>query len=248
MNLPKKITPDRIRESIVQIFFQTEIQFDPLIGYLYGILGDLGFTYTNEPTRLSKNNIIPTQTNELTVNLLPQYLFFNENVKIQLHQNGSIIFNCINNYIGWGTFFSFIKDVLTRLSDQKVFQGYSRVGIRFISEFPNIDLLDTLKFSFSLEGLQNPYKNGTFRVEWADYPHIIIVNLGLKLLIPNYMILDDVKVDFVSLIDIDVIHQNLNVQSAPELFALIESAHKKQKEVFFGLLKDEFLLTLKPEY
>jgi uncharacterized protein (TIGR04255 family) len=49
-----------------------------------------------------------------------------------------------------------------------------------------------------------------------------------------------------SLIDVTCVY---NKQDALQSFAtIIDEAHKMEKEVFFGLLKPEFLATLKPEY
>ena len=248
MKLPKKITPDRIRDSIVQVFIKTEIPFEPLVGYLFGTLSEMGFAYSNELLKQPQKKTVTTQPNEIVVNLLPQHLYFNEEIKIQLHQSGSLIFNSVNKYIGWSKFASYIQSTLTKLVEQNVIQGYSRVGIRYISEFPNIDLLDKLNFSFNLQGLNQSLQNGSFRFEWNDSPHKIVVNLGMKLPIGVSTTVEGEKIDFISLIDIDVINMEVSITKNEELFAAIEAAHLKQKEIFFGLLREDFLESLNPDY
>jgi len=248
MKLPIKIEPDRIRDSIVQIFFKSEIPFEPLIGYFYEILSKAGFAYTNAPVKPQQKTQISGQANEFMVNILPQHLFFNEEIKIQLHQSGSIIFNCINKYIGWNKFFAYINDILLKLKNQNVIYGFQRIGIRYISEFPNIDLSDKLNFSYRLEGLNESLHNGNFRFEWNDDPYKIVVNLGIKLPILISTTVDNIKIDYISLIDIDVIQQGFNIVENEELCSVINSTHIKQKRIFFTLLKEEFLQTLNPIY
>lgn len=250
MRLPKKITPDRIRESIVQVFCVSEIPFEPMVGYLYGILGEMGFQYTNRPLRQQKG---VSGTNQQEINLgeliiVPQHFFFDEKVKIQWHQNGSLIFNCINEYIGWTEYFLFIKKVINRLTEQKIILGFGRIGIRYISEFPNIDIFDKLNLSFKMSGLNNAISNGNFRIEWQDSYHQIIANIGSKLPISSIIETSEGKAEYVSLIDLDIIVQKLEIVKNESLFELLDDIHTKQKEIFFGLLQDDFLATLNPEY
>jgi uncharacterized protein (TIGR04255 family) len=250
MRLPKKITPDRIRESIVQVFYSSDIPFEPMVGYIYGVLGEMGFQYTNRPLRQQKG---VSGTNQQEINLgeliiVPQHFFFDEKIKIQLHQNGSLIFNCINEYIGWTEYFKFIKNVISKLTENKIILGSNRIGIRYISEFPNIDILENIKLNFEMSGIKNKISNANFRVEWADAPHKIIANIGSKLPISSITGASEVKTEYVSLIDLDIILQDLEITNNEKLFETIDVTHTKQKIIFFGLLQDEFLATLKPEY
>lgn len=250
MKLPKKITPDGIRESIVQIFYTSEIPFEPIVGYLYGVLGALGFRYTNRPLRQQKG-VSGTNQQELNLGeliIVPQHFFFDEKIKIQLHQNGSLIFNCINEYIGWTEYFTFIKNVISTLIENKIIVSSTGIGIRYISEFPNIDILEKIKFSFEIEGLKNEISNGNFRIEWENTPHRIIANIGSKLPIPSIIESSDVRIEYVSLIDLDIIVRNFETSNNDELFEIIDSTHTKQKVIFFSLLREEFLKTLRPEY
>ncbi len=249
MKVPKKITPDRIRESIVQVFFKTGIPLEPLVGYLYDVLTGLGFSYTNSPIKQQSSSLgITPQPNEMVVNLIPQYLFFNEKIKIQLHPNNSLVFNCINNYIGWGEYFKIIKQTLNALKKGELFHSYSRIGIRYISEFPNIDISDKINFSYKLNVLNKAIDSGNFRMEWGDSSNKITMNLGVKLPIMVSTTLEETKINYISLIDIDVINQGFNFNTNKELFLLINETHTKQKQLFFKMLTKEFLKTLNPVY
>lgn len=248
MKLPSKITPDRIRESIVQVFFTTNIPIEPLVGYLYSALGEVGYKYTNRPLKKFSNtqelNNEPS-INEITI--VPQYFFFNEEIKIQLHETGTLVFNCVNEYIGWKSYFSKISEVLSILKERNIIHSFSRVGIRYISEFPNIDILDKIAFSFKLEVLQDKISTGNFRLEWQENPYKIVTNIASKLSIPS-LIETENKVDYVSLIDIDVILKEIDIEDISDFLKKIDEVHLKQKTLFFSILKGEFIETLNPEY
>ncbi len=250
MRLPKKITPDRIRDSIVQVFFTSDIPFDPLIGYLYSYLQEKGYSYTNRPippkSDLSVTNV--QATNVFEVNLLPQHLFFNEDVKILLNQNGSIIFNCLNEYIGWERYEAVIKEVLGFLYEKEVLSGFTRIGIRYISEFPNISIEDHLNVSLNIEKLDATLQSRNFRTEWLHGQDKLIIQFASKLPINAIVTDSGMDVEFVSLIDVDVIRENLAIYDMDSLMKNINEAHKLQKSSFFCMLKEEFLQTLNPEY
>lgn len=250
IKLPKKITPDRIRESIVQIFFNSDIPFEPLVGYLHRLFLSRGYDYTNRPIRQFPLNpeLLPLDSSSFEISLTPQHFFFNEEIKIQLHQNNSLIFNCTNNYIGWTRFYSAIEMLLKELYQEKLISNFTRVGIRYVSEFPNIDILEKVNFGFQMSVLNTPISNGTFRVEWRESQHRIIVNLGSKLPINSLIEPDGSKVEFVSLIDVDVINQEFEPCEFTQLLSFLDDLHSNQKTVFFGLLKEEFLKSLNPEY
>ena len=250
MPLPKKISPERIRDAVVQLYFHADIPFEPLIGYLYAALLDAGFSYTNRPVR--PNHFLQPGTqalpNTFDIVVAPQYFFFNDHIRVQVQDEGSLIFNCMNTYPGWAVYFGQIQQVLRLLLERKIIRNFHRVGLRYLSEFPNIDILENVNFKVELKGLDEPMVSGNFRVEWAREPLRFIVNLASKLPIEPLVVPMEGKTNFTSLIDIDVIHQNFVEDNPENLFSLIDQVHQNEKEQFFQLLKPEFLETLNPEY
>ncbi len=250
MPLPKKISPDRIREAIVQVYFHAETPFEPLIGYFYAVLSEFGFSYTNRP--VTPKHFLPAGTqglpNSFDIIVAPQYFFFNDYIRIQVQNEGTLTFNSMNNYPGWSTYFAQIQQVLRVLLERKTVKSFHRVGVRYISEFPNIDILEKVNFKVELEGLTEPMLTGNFRVEWTKDPCRYVVNLASKLPITPIVVVTEEKTKFTSLIDIDVIRQNFVEDNPDRLFALIDQVHQNEKEQFYQLLKPEFLETLNPEY
>ena len=99
-----------------------------------------------------------------------------------------------------------------------------------------------------MSGMKNSILNGNFRLEWNDEPHKVILNIGSKLPISSIIEMSGAKIQYVSLIDLDVIAQEFESSDCKKLFEAIDTTHTKQKVLFFGLLQDEFLATLNPEY
>lgn len=94
---------------------------------------------------------VNTQANiplQISFPLTGHSLFYTDKIKIQIQPN-SIIFNCLNEYIGWNLYKIEIEKVLEQVSKSSVIEKFVRIGIRYISEYPNIDLQECVKFSFS---------------------------------------------------------------------------------------------------
>ena len=86
---PIKITPDRLKDTIIEIRYTSSVPFEILVGLFYQNLDDT-YTYTNQP--ISNNNLnfpkdfflgkelIPR---EVTLNLAKNNIFFTENFKVR---------------------------------------------------------------------------------------------------------------------------------------------------------------------
>jgi len=243
MKIPVKITPDRIRDSVVQVFFQADAPFEPLIGICYSILNQHGWRYAARPVQSkAQAGII------LEVQPLPQHFFIKENIKIQFDPNSSVIFNCIGSYVGWKSYSNIIFSVLRLLYSTQHFKNFTRVGIRYISEFANIDILDKIKININLKGVAGTIQNFSYRIALLENGLSKTINIANKL--PVSAAISDKKeeVQFVSLMDIDVVDLNLSASDIEVLFGHIERLHLEEKKVFFGILEEHFLQTLNPEY
>jgi len=51
-----------------------------------------------------------------------------------------------------------------------------------------------------------------------------------------------------SIADIDVIRSDVRTNTLKDLLQIIEECHTYEKELYFGMMKQEFLTTLKPIY
>ena len=242
MKIPKKITPDRIRDSIVEVRYSSELPYELIIGMFFSAL-DNSFHYTNRPLEAKPTSEAPLINNNLTLRLGSHNLFYNDLIKIQL-QPGTIIFNCLNEYVSWSIYREQIKTVLSQLSSTDVFIEFTRIGVRFISDYPETNLDDCVKFNFSfgMESIES--EQYSFKSEFKSEEIRVILNLGHS--IPRQI--GEKGMIPTSTIDVDAILNLSGTRNFEELIPLIDRVHDKEKEMFFTILKDDFLESLNPEY
>jgi uncharacterized protein (TIGR04255 family) len=234
MKLPKKIEPDNIKDSIVEVKFLSTLPYEIYLGRIHDAIGK-SYEYINRGDS--------SQIQKLMASNAGLALFYNDRVKFEVIP-GAIVFNCIENYISWEMYFPEIKSILTNIHKAKFIDYYTRVGIRYISEYPEKDIreITNLAFSFGMPNVKS--ENYFFRTEYNKEKHRVILNLSSK--IPK--LIKESEINNISTIDIDVINDNLKVDSIDSVFDIINNAHTEQKISYFSLLKEEFLNSLKPKY
>lgn len=249
MNLPIKITPDSIRDSIIEIKYSSPIPFEVLVGFIYSAL-DNSYKYTNQPNTLNKNQQIALQQEQGVVEfqLGVQNLFFTDTVKLDIRPN-SLIFNCLNGYKGWNIYKAEIEKTLEQISKIKEIEKYNRIGVRYISEYPETDITNCTKFNFSF-GIPNVVSDTyVFRTEFMSNNFRVILTLQHKAQILTGKLDNNIaETKPISIIDIDVIADNLSFESYAELLLLIDKIHTTEKEIFFDIMDEEYLKTLNPVY
>jgi uncharacterized protein (TIGR04255 family) len=241
MKIPTKITPDRIRDSIVQIFFESDIPFLPRIGYFHSYLLSMNYDFVSG----NSNN---ENSAEIDLSFINHLFVCNQaGVKINLHPNGSIIFNCISNYIGWSKYSAEIHNVLKKMFEAGIIKSVNCIGVRYTSEFPNINIMDNVKFDYVYDLGKKQVKSSRFNVELLDGQNRVILNLVSNAPIASFVAEEGI-VEKLSLIDIDVINDSLSITDVNKLQEEVFSIHEVQKSTFFNLLKEDFLKQLNPEY
>jgi uncharacterized protein (TIGR04255 family) len=243
MRIPVKITPDRIRDSIIQVFFKADIPFEPLIGFCYDALEKAGWRYSNrQPLSAPQQGLV------IEVAPSSQHFFVKDQVRLQLFPNQSLAFNCINHYIGWAEYGSFIQSVIKSLSATGHFIQFQRIGVRYISEFANIDILEKIKFKATLPPVNGKLSSSTYRFVFDE--NGVSKNIQIASRVPINAIVEATgeKVNYVSLLDVDIVKRGLKLKTGDELWHEIDVLHSMEKATFFGLLTDEFLQSLNPEY
>ncbi len=236
--IPKKLNPDLLTDTILEVKFTSIVPFEIFIGKMYNELIVQGYNYSS-PTMDALGTDDPRK--QITVNLNAlQPVFKNEEVTIKLTPN-SIIFNCAKGYIGWDKYFSVIKNVLSIINDLDLIKVYHRIGLRYINSLQNINIYDKLIDEVRIKIADYETRSTAFLTVIKDK----VFNINLK--VENDVKLKD-QPDSVSLLDIDVYLFNEEGIEFDQIFNLVDEAHNKEKEVFVYLLKEEFIATLNPEY
>jgi uncharacterized protein (TIGR04255 family) len=156
----------------------------------------------------------------------------------------SIVFACINNYIGWSSFSSFVNNYLNKIINANIFHKIERVGLRYVNLF-QFSILRKVNLKVSLPNGDITDESLTMRLEKKEPPFIKIIqisnNVGVQSIAYNGL---------GSVIDIDCI---LPLSFSPpldrqSLINNIECMHRKEKEAFYQLLSSDFLKSLNPVY
>ncbi len=249
MRLPKKITPDSIREAVVEVRFASNIPSELFLGIIVEAF-DSSYTYTDRPVKpvpQVPQNLVSSRQ-EVRIQVGTQSLLYNDKIIIQILPN-SFIFTCLNKYVGWSEYQPEIEKALNIIWQTNRIQRWIRIGMRYISEYPRQDLRNCTKFEFFFGFPETQSDIVAFKSEFSYKGVKVILNLNnhLPLIVHNN---EGNRFDLIptSLIDIDVIKEIGNLTDTLELLKVLEDTHIIEKELYFGLLKDDFLASLHPEY
>ncbi len=246
MKLPIKITPDRLKDTIVELKYFSILPFEIIIGFVYSSLDE---TYAYTFPQLSNSNPDDNMvlSNNINIKLGGKHLFYTENISIELRP-GSFIFNCIDEYMGWDGYFDIIKKTITQINKIKEIEYYNRIGIRYISEYFQESLLNICNINFSLGIEGTVIDTFSFNTNFVDSDFKINMNLwnNINKYVPT--VNAGSQKSTISIIDIDVIIEDLKMANSEDLFQIINKGHLKLKELFFSTLKSDYLEKLNPEY
>jgi len=230
--IPTSIDPDLLKDSIVEIRFNSDLDFALVPGLVYHSLIKNGYQYNS-------GIINPiAQPNQFVFNLA-QPTFVNEFITCRITGN-SLIYNFKTKYIGWKKYYSEITDFLRIIEDLQIVRTYSRIGLRYINILRETNVYEKLidELRVNLKSLQNVATNIKTEIVHPEFK--INVNLGNDFRLPE-------PNEKVSVIDIDVFLEK-EINKLDELLTILDHIHTAETEVFFTVLKPEFVQTLKPNY
>jgi uncharacterized protein (TIGR04255 family) len=232
--LPKKITPDALLETYVEVHYTTTSPAEVAFGRFYEALVR-DFDYLRPPAQLISGvagGIVQAQD---------EPLFRGLGVQFRLRE-GFVGISCSAEYLGWDIYRQRLKLILQRLTETGEITLFTRVGMRYINALPwrpaNEQLLvqlPALPTGLAMEQFQ-------YRAQLRTTDHFQV----------NLMLSDDQRVagreGQQSLFDIDIIWTYSPLPTLEEVLAKLDETHHREKEVFFGLLNPDYLASLKPEY
>ncbi len=247
MAIPKKITPDHLKDTIVEIRFDSGFPLDSMPGIALILLSPLGFTYT--PIQSSNIALGVGQGQQISIGLGDQQrsgFFIKEPVRIQFIGN-VITFNCFEGkYVGWDSYSKTIKEVINLFTTKGFIKTFNRVSIRYISEFENIDILENIKGCFALDktstGLSLQDSIVRLTKEDNNIKTFATLTNKTKKKLPDSSVLE------ASFFDINVFENLVPNSDFSLLERSLETVHFKQKEAFFETITEEFKDSLNPEY
>jgi uncharacterized protein (TIGR04255 family) len=173
------------------------------------------------------------------------YSLIKENFPVQLNIGPrTITFSNTNKYIGWGSYYSFIEEKLDKINDTNVIHLPERIGVRYVNFF-DTQILDRVNLNLSIQDHEVKSESTHIRTELFDDKYQLVIQI-----VNNQNVTIQGKNNFGSLIDIDCIYnyEKSNSSLKDSFLNVIDKAHDKEKENFFGLLLEDFLSDLNPVY
>ncbi|MBF4508257.1 TIGR04255 family protein [Flavobacterium sp. JLP] len=234
--LPLKINPDPLFSSTVEIRFKSNKSLNEIFISLFS-------EFTKDFPKF-KNTGFPTGLREKNIELkyFPEYVFSNDDYSISFNEH-FIAFEIISEYKLWKNYSVFLKQAINRLKDLGFIDEIERIGVRYGSIFENIEDISTILKHLPKLEISN------FNEEFVVYmTKIVLGKIDLILRIKkDFELNDDQNVNKKGhLIDIDAsIDSEFDKK---KIFDDINELHTALKELFFGLLNENFIKSLNPEY
>lgn len=239
IKIPKKLNPDLLQDSIVEVRYDLSIDYEIAIGKIHEVLTSLGYNYMSPYIKPEANQ------RDFAINFtVLQPIFFKKDIRIKLTPD-SFVFNCNfadgSGYIGWNSYFPQIKTAIEKITKLNIIDKFTRIGLRYINSLYNVNIYEKLIQDVRIKIPEIKTNSTTFltQINSGDF------NINLK--VQNNLEVKG-KTDKVSLIDIDVFRNIEKEMKITDLIKTIDLAHTKEMDLLIRILDPEYVKTLKPEY
>ncbi len=246
MKLPKKINPDNLIETIVEIRMNPICPPDLWAGMISMYVQKLGYVYIPAPqlsVRLDKEGKMALAL-ERGKDSTTYGIFVKKHIRFVM-QGNSLSFNCdLGYYVGWNVYLKEITDVINAMQECGITKEFNRVQIRYISEYIDIDIIDQINGTICINSEVGPYRNQEIKLNRTEGNMKVFVSLVNKARRKNAKGKERIS----SLFDVNV-YENFDFTNSVEIVTnMLDKIHNMEKETFFGLLKKDFIQSLNPEY
>lgn len=238
--LPIRITPHALLATLVEVQYTPHTHAELALGAFSQALQP-EFVYERQLMEL-----VEQQTQEQT-----EPLFNGQGVSIRIRPD-RLVFNCVSatatpppgsngDYLGWARYFELVQQVVTRLHATQQIADFPSVAVRYVNALPGIQLNQQLQIQLPRLGSLPAPDSTYYRATFADEQGFrIALQLTDRQQVPG-------QTELSSIFDVTV-RADTPQADLPALFVRLDQAHTREKEVFFGLLDDDYLAQLAPVY
>jgi uncharacterized protein (TIGR04255 family) len=238
--LPISIDPCPIEESILEIRYSSDIPNDARFGMLYGAIGKL---FESKLTALPILQIPePIRSQDPSLKYKAHHQLQSKNYLLGIGPD-VLTFSARRPYTGWNNWSEFFFPILKNAFETDVISKIERVGLRYINVFDD-SILKNIKCEININNIILAEESTNLRTEIIDDDFTLVLQIGnsVSMMKENQLI-------NCSAIDIDVLH---NIKNTDAFLAnyeeVINTAHIKEKNLFFSLLNEPFLNKFNPNY
>lgn len=239
MKLPRKVSPNPIIQTVVEIRFSPKPPEDAVFGMLFRELSGRFPNLENLPILQIPEAV---RNQDLGLKFQPWYKMSGSPGILMIGPR--VVAFAVESYDTWEPFSQNLTNVFQGIMNQDLLLDIQRLAIRYVNFFPK-NVLEKINLKLEMMGQSLVFPPTYVRTE--------IARDGLKCLLQitneaNVVIHGDAQKG--SIIDLDTF------QEVPELpqrnaQAMVDFVHRQNqlcKEVFFGLISGSLLDELKPEY
>lgn len=243
--VPSKLTHDPVKNVTFEIKYKVYFgeMLEDFVKQLYSHI-KVEMSGISDPQKMQINDV-PHQVRLFNPALAmqPHWILLYENTIISISLN-SISITEKDSYSGWCKFHNKIKLFLDALNKVAVFKDSERLryGLRYVSIFENIDIFDNkIDLTLSIFGINVNKENHYIVSNWLDN------DISCTLQISNNVMLAP-QSSKASVVDIDIgTPDNSDLRKFSVLDSL-DKFHNYEKDIFFKLLKPDFLNDLEPTF
>ena len=241
MKHPKRLKTNFLAEVTGEVRFASAIPADAVVGILYAaIKNEYGELVSNPIAQLPP----PIRDSDPAMRYLPTHRLSSRGFIVQCGPR-SISLSAIP-YNSFDEMSIRLRDLLNKVESAGIFASVERIGLRYINVFPDRNIFADLNLKMQVRN-----KSITDRNLWARWEDqrgraLVVTNLS-----NSASAQQTVSAPHTSMADIDVIvaapqsDNSVNTTSLMEDFRL---ANETANDVFFDLMKTDFVNSLGPEY
>ncbi len=235
MSLPNSINPCPILDALFEIRFTPKIHPSAVFGITYKAIKDVFSQSEVEKLPILQ---LPEdiRANDPDLKFKPHYRISNEKFVTQIGSD-VVTISSFPEYMGWEKFSKQIFGILDRIEKVDVIDSVRRIGIRYINFFEN-DIFKNINLKVCIGDDNIAHKNTIIRTEIEQNPFKSSLQVTNGASHNNKL---------GSIIDIDTFTESNLESFFSNKEDLISEGHSKEKELFYSLLKEDFLKTLNPK-
>jgi uncharacterized protein (TIGR04255 family) len=242
MNLPVKLGTISIIDVITEFRFSNKKNIEDIFMDMYSSLKADGYTYKKLPI-MELPLAIREGDQKLKYN--PYYQLEKDTMNINIGPS-VISFSMKGYYSGWDDYKLLILENMSKFDNILSDWGLERSSMRYINFYENDEIFDKLKININIDdNLCGMVANSKTSVYLNEF--VCKDDITLKMQIAENIEIQKeglIEKETGSMIDID----SFSYDTEKSVDNAIEELHTKVKIVFFNLLKDDFLKSLKPDY
>lgn len=240
MTLPKQISPCPINQAVVEIRFNSSLPPDAIFGVVFNKLKD-SYKVADRLPILQLPEAVRNEDSNLLFQ--PHYKLMKDFYVLQVGPKVISLSITDQKYTTWESYYSEIQEVFERINEIGFVSKVSRVGLRYINFFKD-DIWENINISVKIISDENRSDEIFVRTVLDKGEYKVNLQTGNQLTLEE----NNQVIGRASVIDIDTFIQGENINFFKDIHSILEKGHLIEKEIFFGLLREEFLKSLNPEY